>query len=144
MFGGHQSCAPFGPVLPFCDDGIIAEPRDATIERVMYLERRLLHPSARTSPEELDALLHPEFREVGASGRVWDRDSVIKMLTQEVDSSEPIQDEEMLGSVLAEGVVLLSYVAIAAERRARRTSVWRRDDAGAAWRLFYHQRTFAE
>ena len=122
----------------------MAESQDATIERVMYLERRLLHPSTRTSPEELGALLHPQFREVGASGRVWDRDSVIKALTQEVNSFGSIQDEEMQGSVLAECVVLLTYVATAGERRARRTSVWRRDDAGAAWRLFYHQGTLAQ
>ncbi len=122
----------------------MTESREATIERVMYLERRLLHPSARTSPDELGALLHPEFREVGASGRVWDRDSTIEMLTREDNPSEPIHDEEMQGSVLAEGVVLLTYVSIAAERRVRRTSLWRWDDAVAGWRLFHHQGTLAE
>ena len=72
--------------LHSCDDGSMAESRDATIERVMYLERRLLHPSART---RTTSWAHSSMRGSVRSGRlvgVWNRDSVITMLTQEINS----------------------------------------------------------
>jgi hypothetical protein len=111
------------------------------IGQVIALERRLLQPSVRaSSSRELAALLDPEFREVGASGRVWDRASTIESLTKDGGSATPIRDEEMQGTLLAEGMVLLTYVSDAAGRRARRTSIWKRDE-DAGWRLLHHQGT---
>lgn len=107
---------------------------------MIALERRLLQPSVRASPQELAPLLDPGFREIGASGRVWDRASIIQGLTNDSGPATSIRDEEMEGTVLAEDIVLLTYVSDAAGRRARRTSIWKRDqDAG--WRLLHHQGT---
>lgn len=113
---------------------------DASIDHVVALERRLLQPEVRASSGELMALLDPGFREVGASGRVWDRAGIVESLTRDGGCATPIPDEEMEGTLLAEDLVLLTYVTDAGGRRAHRTSVWRRD-ADAGWRLLHHQGT---
>ena len=113
------------------------------IDQVVALERRLLQPSVRASSRELTALLDPDFREVGASGRVWDRASIIESLTRAGGSSTSVRDEEMEASLLADDIVLLTYVSVAAGRRARRTSIWKLDEA-AGWRLLHHQGTPAD
>lgn len=115
---------------------------DASIDHVVALERRLLQPEVRASTGDLMALLDPEFREIGASGRFWDRAGIVESLTRD-DGCTSIRDEEMEGTLLAENVVLLTYVTDAGGRRARRTSVWRRD-ADAGWRLLHHQGTLTD
>lgn len=116
---------------------------DSWIDQVIALERRLLQPSVRASSRELAALLDPRFREVGASGRVWDRVSIIESLTNDRGSAGPIRDEEMQGTLIADGIVLLTYVSDVAGRRARRTSIWKRDEV-AGWRLLHHQGTLTD
>lgn len=113
---------------------------NSRIAQVIALERRLLQPSVRASSHELTALLDPGFREIGASGRVWDRASIIESLSNDSGSAMPIRDEEMEGFLLAEDIVLLTYVSDAAGRRARRTSIWKLDE-DAGWRLLHHQGT---
>ncbi|HEU4539675.1 MAG TPA: nuclear transport factor 2 family protein [Jiangellaceae bacterium] len=46
---------------------------DESVATAIALERRLLQPTVRASPAALDALLDPEFQEIGASGRLWTR-----------------------------------------------------------------------
>jgi hypothetical protein len=118
----------------------VTSSENSRIAQAIALERRLLQPSVRASAQEFAALLDPGFREIGASGRVWDRASMIESLTNDSGSATPIRDEEMEGTLLAEDIVLLAYVSDAAGRRARRTSIWKRgEDAG--WRLLHHQGT---
>jgi len=50
---------------------------DQVIAEVLSLERRLLDPVTRASSRNVERLLHADFREVGATGRSWDRDSVL-------------------------------------------------------------------
>ena len=125
------------------DTGGVTLAESLWVDQVIALERRLLQPSVRASPRELGALLDPGFREFGASGRVWDRAGIIESLTNARGSGTPISDEEMHGTLLADGIVLLTYVSDAAGRRARRTSIWRRD-AEAGWRLLHHQGTLTD
>jgi hypothetical protein len=48
----------------------------------------------------------------------------------------------MTGVLLAPDLVHLTYESVVEGRRARRSSLWRRDpDRGGAWRLYYHQAT---
>jgi hypothetical protein len=54
--------------------------RDPAVEAAVQGELRLLDPEVRASPELVGALLHPEFHEFGASGRHWDRASIIAAL----------------------------------------------------------------
>jgi len=41
------------------------------------LELRLIRPEVRSDPDQLGALLHADFHEVGASGRVYTREEVL-------------------------------------------------------------------
>jgi len=111
------------------------------VTEVIVWERALLHPDVRSSAEQLDRLLDPDFREIGASGRLWTRAETIEALAGggEVRRGEPIGDSEMQGRRLASDLVLLTYVSHAAGRRAWRTSLWRR--SGSQWRLLHHQGT---
>lgn len=44
-------------------------------------ELRLLDPVVRASADLLSQVLHPDYREIDSSGRVWDRDTMIASLT---------------------------------------------------------------
>jgi hypothetical protein len=111
------------------------------VDIVMALERRLLQPQVRASADALDALLDPEYREIGASGRLWTRDGTIAALTSDTKGTDTsIRDENMEGRRLADNLVMLTYVSDEHGRRARRTSLWRLDqDLG--WRVLHHQGT---
>lgn len=108
----------------------------------MGLERLLLRPENRASAELVERLLDPEFREIGASGRLWNRaDMVAAMLAD--PGTAVIADEEMSGTVIAEGLVLVIFVSDNEGRRARRTSLWRRG-ADDVWRILHHQGTLTD
>ncbi|MFE5796336.1 DUF4440 domain-containing protein [Streptomyces sp. NPDC056503] len=105
-------------------------------------ERRLHDPAVRLSRPLAEALFDPGFTEVGASGRRWTYEDMLAALP-ELDGGEdgpPIVAEAFAGTVLAPGVVHLTYETVIDGRRARRSSLWRRDPAGTL-RLYYHQGT---
>ena len=105
----------------------------AVVER----ELALLRPEVRRDPDRVRALLHPDFTEVGASGRVWDRESVPAVTS---GTEEPIRASELGTRRLSPDAVLLTYLSDASGRQARRSSIWVRD-AAAGWLLLHHQGT---
>ena len=59
-------------------DGLLAESTAPTDEeRVIALERDLLRDDVRADPAAVAALLHPDWMEVGRSGRLWDREEML-------------------------------------------------------------------
>jgi hypothetical protein len=112
------------------------------VEAAVAGELRLLDPAVRSSADLMTGLLHPEFREIGASGRLWNRSEIIASLVESSRASdEPIRVSDMAGLLLAPGVVHLTYVSDNSRRRARRSSVWRWTEAG--WQLYFHQGTLS-
>lgn len=110
------------------------------VEAAVEGELRLLRPEVRASPELLEKLLHPEFREFGASGRYWDRTSIIESLLAGVDPGpRPVVVSEMEGVQLASDVVHLTFDTDDNGRRVHRSSLWRRTDDG--WQMYFHQGT---
>jgi len=109
------------------------------VQQLINLERALLSPAVRGSVERLDELLDPEFREIGASGRLWTRGEMISALVEGDQSDEPIEAEDFHATPIGTGLVLLTYVSDPAGRVARRSSLWRR--SGDRWRLLHHQGT---
>lgn len=103
-------------------------------------ELRLLDPGVRVSPGAVAELLDPEFNEFGASGRRYDRTSILDV-TSAVDENapDPSVATEMSGVLLAPGLVHLTYTSEGNGRRVRRSSIWRQSDAG--WRMYFHQGT---
>ncbi|MGW2962186.1 nuclear transport factor 2 family protein [Streptomyces sp. NPDC001220] len=105
-------------------------------------ELRLLDPEVRASPDLVLELLDPEFTEIGASGRRWDIVSVLTVTSGgSVSPDSPVRVSEMSGTVLAPGVVHLTYFADNQGRRAWRSSLWRLTETG--WRMYFHQGTLA-
>ncbi|MEU9975133.1 DUF4440 domain-containing protein [Streptomyces sp. NPDC051014] len=103
-------------------------------------ELRLLDPEVRARPDLVLALLDPEFTEIGASGRRWDAVSVLSVTGDgSVSADSPVEVSEMSATVLAPGIVHLTYFADNQGRRARRSSVWRLTETG--WRMYFHQGT---
>jgi hypothetical protein len=118
--------------------------RDPAVEAAVQGELRLLDPEVRSSPELVGALLHPEFHEFGASGRHWDRTSIIAALAGTGDeAAHPIVASGMKGVELAPGLVHLIFDTESNGARAHRSSLWRLTPSG--WLLYFHQATpFAE
>lgn len=112
--------------------------RAADVEHVVAQELRLLDPAVRRSAHEVAELLHPGFVEFGASGRRWDRASILAALAVEPDG-ESLTAYDVTGIRLADDVVLVTYVSARSSARARRSSVWRR--VGGTWLLYFHQGT---
>jgi hypothetical protein len=109
------------------------------VAEVLRLERELQTPQCRRDRERVAALLAEDFAEVGASGRFWDRASTLELLGSESADGTVIEVHDLVGRVLGDGFVLARWDSVRGGRRARRTSLWRRDPAG--WRLVHHQGT---
>ena len=87
----------------------------------------------RADPVALDGLLHPDFTEVGASGRRWSRAEMIAALVADPASLGEMTDAD--ASELAYGIALVTYKL----GDTRRSSVWVREHS--RWLLRYHQGT---
>ncbi|GGY58084.1 hypothetical protein GCM10010363_44330 [Streptomyces omiyaensis] len=105
-------------------------------------ERRLHDPAVRLSADLAEALFDPEFVEVGASGRRWTRAEMLAALPGLHGGADgpPIVATAFAGTVLAAGLVHLTYETVIDDRHARRSSLWRRGPGGTL-RLYYHQAT---
>lgn len=107
-------------------------------------EMQLMSPGVRTSRVLTDRLLDPEFTEVGASGRRWDREAMLAALPDLEGAAEDgprYEPTGMTGVELAPGVVHLTYETVIDGRRARRSSIWRKSADGTGWRMYHHQAT---
>jgi hypothetical protein len=116
------------------------------LQELQTLEVELHHPGVRCSRERLEQLLHPEFHEVGRSGRSYNRETIVNFLAAQ-ESQPVIASEEFSVSVLGHGVALLTYRSAHIEQDARsvnhtlRSSIWLKASTG--WQLRYHQGTAA-
>ncbi len=106
-------------------------------EIVARLERELLEPAVRSDAARVAELLHPEFEEIGRSGRLWGRDAIVQALADE--ESETVELEVLGTQVVADGVILLTGRTTDARGGSLRSSLWQR--SGGRWRLRFHQGT---
>lgn len=113
-------------------------PTDDDIATCVAGELRLLDPDFRRSPEA-GTLLDADFREFGSSGRVWDRASILAMLSQ--DDAAPPLVADVDGTALSPDIVLVTYRSDRPGRSTLRSSIWRRRDG--RWSLVFHQGTVA-
>ncbi|WP_416976229.1 DUF4440 domain-containing protein [Streptomyces sp. T028] len=103
-------------------------------------ELRMLDPEVRASDERVLELLDPEFKEIGASGRWWDVETILAVTGGGGISPEaPVEVSDMTGTVLAPGLVHLTYFSDHQGRRVWRSSLWRLTASG--WRMYFHQGT---
>jgi ribonuclease HI len=109
-------------------------PPEALVEE---LERELLGPLVRGDIGRTAVLLHPDFMEIGSSGRVWTRDAM--MMALEEDPGERTDIEILGADRIGPAAVLLTYRSFARSGTTLRSSLWVLD--GGRWRLRFHQGT---
>ncbi len=118
----------------------------APVETIRRLEEELLRPEVRRSRAAVEALLAPDFTEIGASGRTWDRPGIIAAVADE--GPVDVRIEDFAVRLLAPGVALATYRSVRdgaagdgePSSIALRVSIWRREGDGS-WRMTFHQGT---
>jgi ribonuclease HI len=106
-------------------------------ETVILLEKELLRPDVRGDLGRTGILLHPDFTEIGSSGRVWSRDEL--MMALEGNPGETAEIEVISAERLSNNTMLLNYRSYGRTGSALRSSIWLLDDG--RWRLRFHQST---
>ena len=106
-------------------------------ELVEALERELLGPEVRGDIGRTGVLLHPDFMEIGSSGRVWTRDAM--MMALEEDPGERTELEILGAERIGSSAVLLTYRSYARSGTILRSSLWVLDNG--RWRIRFHQGT---
>lgn len=118
----------------------------SVLQQLQALEVELHHPGVHCSRERLEQLLHPEFHEVGRSGRPYNRETVINYLSA-VRRQPTVVSEAFSVAALGPESALLTYRSAQIEKETGltkhtlRSSVWLQTSAG--WQLRYHQGTIA-
>ncbi|WP_420174656.1 RNase H family protein [Luteococcus sp. OSA5] len=109
------------------------------VDDVIALEESLLLDSVRSDKQRVENLLHPEYTEIGASGKLWSRARMLATI-------EPLTNRttlEVIGTDrLADDVVLLRWRSRSRGAIAVRSSIWVRTPKG--WQLRFHQGTPAD
>lgn len=114
------------------------------MQQLRALEVELHHPGTRCSRSRLEELLHPEFNEVGRSGRTYDRETVLGFLASQTTHAQ-VESEAFALALLAPQVALLTYRSAhrapggGLHLHSHRSSIWMNGPTG--WRLRYHQGT---
>jgi ribonuclease HI len=106
-------------------------------EIVARLEQELVDPSVRADASRVAALLHPDFEEIGRSGRLWGRDAILEALAEE---DSPAAEIHVLGTErLGSDLILLTARTVDERGGSLRSSLWLR--SSGRWRLRFHQGT---
>lgn len=107
--------------------------------RVLFeAESSLTDPDVRKTRAHVERLLHPEFSETGSTGDVYDRATMIEMMTTEDPGEVMIRDFDV--QRLSDDVAVVRYRSIGMTgQETRRTSVWVSHQG--TWRLRHHQGT---
>ena len=112
---------------------------DEIFNDVIGRELSILNPMVRRNENSLRQLIHPDFIEFGASGKIWDLDSIVEVLINESgEINAPTQDIE--ASEIDSNTILITYKIIGGSRDSLRSSIWVRVENGE-WLLRFHQGT---
>ena len=110
---------------------------DTDLVEVVAAEQLLLTTTTTGDAELIDRLLHQDFVEFGVSGKTWDRDDIIRLLSAKPGSPGRVHD--FCPVRIGPDAVLLTF-RIDGDRSALCSSVWLRDGS-SGWRLRFHQGT---
>jgi ribonuclease HI len=128
---------------------------DEDVHFVIRRELSLLQPDAHVSTAQVEALLHPDFCDIAASGQRLERREVIAALGRPARSACPASPPPgngagspagpaatisgLTGVRLSGTVILVSYTSEQGGQRSRHSSLWLK--TGPSWRRYFHQGT---
>ena len=113
---------------------------DKDIKYLLELEEKLLSPFTRLDTDELEAIIAPDFVEIGASGMVYQRDEIFAVLQAEIPTK--IHSKDFKTTRLSPDIVLITYKTSKSETfipGAIRSSIWSRKSGN--WQMIFHQGT---
>ena len=121
--------------------------RDVAESELVAMEPLLHRLPAGADRVAISGILDDDFFEVGASGKEYRREFVIDVVEERYSNGvDPDDDAWEIDSlsirVLADDVRLVTYRLSFAGRLSRRSTLWRRSEAG--WRAIYHQGTICD
>lgn len=112
---------------------------------ILELEKHLATLDTRSKADELSRLLDDDFVEFGASGRRFDKQEIIALLSDDKNFT-PYDIHDFKMALLAADTALVTYVIPARmdgnaqlKDGSRRSSIWKLADD--RWQLFFHQGT---
>ena len=113
-------------------------------EQLRRLELRLLEPEVRRDGRAIEEMLTEDFCEIGSSGRLFDRDAIVRELAKEPITIEFEASDFSVHEISSEVMQVLYMTTRRDERgevivRARRSSIWVKRDG--KWSLKFHQGT---
>ena len=103
------------------------------------------HPEHGVTRGDFEGQTIADFWEVGASGRVYKRDEIWRVLEHRYSDPTYADDWETSDFFcrrLGPQTYLLTYVLHEGARITRRATVWR--EAGSTWQVVYHQGTIVD
>jgi hypothetical protein len=112
-------------------------------EKLLELEKKLVDPDLRSTPEKLAPLLADEFTEFGSSGHAYDKKRILFMLKRQIPARLVI--EEFRVFEVSASAALVTYRACSestrttSSRYSLRSSLWVL--RGDAWQMVFHQGT---
>lgn len=104
-------------------------------EHVVAMERSLLSDEVRSDRAAVAALLHPDWREVGRSGRLWTREDQLDV----IGPIDPVDVEVISVDRVGADTILLLWRTSTAEGSTLRSTLWVR--SGGQWQARFHQGT---
>src|ERR1700739_2267360 len=121
----------------------------ATAAQLRKLEESLLDTAVRRDRKKMRSMLAENFLEFGSSGRIWNRNSIIELLSQET-AFVPPATEVCRAAFLTDDVTLVTYRTVRIDPEtgevlsSLRSSIWKNESG--TWRMRFHQgtRTSAE
>ena len=112
-------------------------------QTLLDLEQRLFQPDVRHSREEMAKLLAEDFIEIGSSGKVYDRNSIIEETGREEGILITLSSFNVRS--LSNEIALVTYRAAITDTTKHntaysiRSSIWNNIDGN--WRMVFHQGT---
>jgi hypothetical protein len=116
---------------------------DAVLRELVALEP-VFHTPGGMTRARFERMTAPDFVEVGASGRRYEREFVWSVLVERFATGEAEPTFDVLEPAvrrLGPETWLLTYLLDVAGRVTRRATVWER--SAGRWRVVYHQGTVA-
>jgi hypothetical protein len=124
---------------------LVTDPKLVEIrDELIKLERYFHHPEQGAPCSDFENLTEPDFWEIGASGRKYSRELVLRVLNERSVSPPKIvwQTSDSHCLEIAPDNYLLTYTLAQDSRITLRSTIWRKH--GETWKIVFHQGTVVQ